>query len=84
MKRFIQNVLARLGYRVEGIRHTPHHLLSRDRVRVLEFDDLICRHMFEVGQRCTFVQIGAYDGISKDPLRKYIERCGWRGVMLEP
>lgn len=22
--------------------------------------------------------------MSTDPLRKYIERCGWRGVMLEP
>ena len=30
-----------------------------------------------------FVQIGAYDGISADPLRRYIDRCGWRGVMLE-
>jgi FkbM family methyltransferase len=40
--------------------------------------------MFEVGPELTFVQIGAYDGVSTDPLRKYIERCGWSGVMLEP
>jgi FkbM family methyltransferase len=40
--------------------------------------------MFEHGAECTFIQIGAYDGISTDPLRKYIERCPWRGVMLEP
>ena len=48
------------------------------------FDDVVCRHMFEVGPELTFVQIGAYDGVSTDPLRKYIERCGWSGVMLEP
>jgi len=40
--------------------------------------------MFDNGERCTFIQVGAYDGVSTDPLRKYIERCGWRGVMLEP
>ena len=40
--------------------------------------------MFEHGQQCNFIQVGAYDGISTDPLRRYIERCGWRGVLLEP
>jgi FkbM family methyltransferase len=40
--------------------------------------------MFENGQSCTFIQIGAYDGISTDPLNKYIERHAWRGIMLEP
>ena len=40
--------------------------------------------MFEHGQDCVFIQVGAYDGVSTDPLRKYIGRCGWRGVMLEP
>jgi FkbM family methyltransferase len=77
-------MLARVGYRMEGIRYTPRHLLEPGRLRILEFDDVICRHMFEFGQACTFVQIGAYDGVSTDPLRKYIDRCGWRGVMLEP
>ena len=77
-------MLARMGYRVEGTRYTPRHLLEPDMLRRLEFDDVICRHMFEFGQDCVFIQIGAYDGVSTDPLRKYIERCGWRGVMLEP
>jgi FkbM family methyltransferase len=40
--------------------------------------------MFEHGQDCTFIQVGAYDGVSTDPLHRYIARCGWRGVMLEP
>jgi FkbM family methyltransferase len=40
--------------------------------------------MFEHGEVCTFIQVGAYDGISTDPLRRYIERCRWRGVMVEP
>src|SRR5262249_51452268 len=45
---------------------------------------VICRYMFEHGQVCTFIQVGAYDGVSTDPLRRYIQRCGWRGVMVEP
>jgi hypothetical protein len=61
-----------MGYRVEGTRYTPRHL-EPDMLCRLEFDDVICRHMFESGQDCVFIQIGAYDGISTDPLRKYIE-----------
>lgn len=84
MKQAIRTILSHLGYRVEGIRYTPRHLLDPERVRNLQFDDVICRHMFDHGQGCIFVQIGAYDGISTDPLHKYITRCGWKGVMLEP
>lgn len=84
MKQAIRGLLARLGYRIEGIRFTPRHLFDAQAVRHLEFDDVVCRHVFEHGANCTFLQIGAYDGISTDPLRKFIERFGWRGVMLEP
>ena len=77
-------MLARVGYRLEGTRYIPRHLLEPEKLRRLEFDDVICRHMFEFGQNCVFIQIGAYDGVSTDPLCKYIKRCGWRGVMLEP
>lgn len=84
MKAAIRAMLTQLGYHVEGIRYTPRQLLEGDRLRPLQFDDVICRHMFEHGEACTFIQIGAYDGISTDPLRKYVTRCHWRGVMLEP
>lgn len=84
MKAFIQHLLARAGYRIEGIRYTPRHLLDPRCLRTLQFDDVVCRRMFEHEEKLTFIQIGAYDGISTDPLRKFIQRCGWRGVMLEP
>jgi hypothetical protein len=35
------------------------------------------------GLALTFIQVGALR-ITKDPLRKYIDRCGWRGVLIEP
>jgi FkbM family methyltransferase len=40
--------------------------------------------MFEHGEACNFIQVGAFDGLTADPLYRYIDRCRWRGVMLEP
>ena len=32
----------------------------------------------------TFLQIGANDGFTYDPLHKFIKRDNWKGIMLEP
>lgn len=84
MKQVVRRMLERVGYRMQCIRYTPQQLLDSTHVRELHFDDIVCRRMYEHGREFTFIQIGAYDGISTDPINKYIERCGWRGVMLEP
>jgi FkbM family methyltransferase len=84
MKRLLRAILGMAGYRIEGIRYTPRQFYDPTVARTLTFDDLVCRHMFDVGPELTFIQIGAYDGVTTDPLRKYIELCGWSGVMLEP
>lgn len=84
MKSLLKNVLRGLGYHVQGTRFTPRHLLDPTQLRLLEFDDIICRRMFEVGEALNFIQVGVFDGVQNDPLRKYIDRCGWRGVMVEP
>ncbi len=80
----MKHLLGRLGYRVEGTRYTPRHLYRPECLRQLQFDDVICRHMFEHGPVCNFIQVGAYDGVSTDPLHRYIGRYSWRGIMLEP
>lgn len=84
MKRLLKIALARLGYRVQGTRYCPRQLLETGTLRAIEFDDVVCRRMFECGPEFTFIQVGAFDGITKDPLRKYIEKCGWTGVVVEP
>jgi FkbM family methyltransferase len=84
MKQLIKRALSRLGYRVQYIGHVPPELLDAGTRRNLEFDDVICRRMFERSPELTFLQIGAFDGMTQDPLRKYIERFGWRGVLVEP
>lgn len=84
MKDRIKQLLAALGYEVRGTRMTPRQLLQPKLLRALEFDDVICRLMVETGNELSFIQVGAFDGVVQDPLRKYIVKCGWRGVMVEP
>ena len=84
MKRLLKNTLAKLGYRVQGTRYTPRQLLEPSCLRAIEFDDVVCRRIFESGPNFTFIQIGVFDGITHDPLRKYIDKCGWRGILIEP
>jgi FkbM family methyltransferase len=84
VKALVQRAIRSLGYNIEGVRYTPRQLLDPGCVRTLEFDDVVCRRMHERGRELSFIQVGAYDGVSTDPLHKYIAACGWSGVMLEP
>jgi len=36
------------------------------------------------GGRVSFVQIGANDGLRNDPIREFVARDDWRGVLIEP
>ena len=84
MKNMVRHLVGALGYEVRGTRMVPRPLRDPEKLRLVEFDDLICRRMFERGQDLTFVQVGAFDGQIQDPLRKYIMSGGWSGVMVEP
>lgn len=84
LRQQIKSGLAALGYQVQGTKYCPRQLLEPGFLRKLEFDDVVCRRMFEVGRELSFIQVGAFDGVSTDPLRKYIQTCGWRGVLIEP
>jgi FkbM family methyltransferase len=84
VKRLLKIALGKLGYRVQGTRYIPSQLLETSNLRALEFDDVVCRRMFEYGSELKFIQVGAFDGITRDPLHKYIARHRWRGVLLEP
>ena len=45
------------------------------------FESMLLKYMH---QDFTFLQIGANDGVRFDPLSKYIEIMGMKGVMVEP
>jgi FkbM family methyltransferase len=80
----VKSGLAALGYHVQGTRYCPRQLLDPGLLRRLEFDDIVCRRIVEVGPEFSFIQVGAFDGTTKDPLHKYIQACGWRGILIEP
>ena len=75
-KQILQSVALRYGYRIERIRQTRHAIDAFDLAlrAVTRLDD----HEF------FFIQVGANDGISHDPLRAYIERYHWSGILIEP
>lgn len=42
-------------------------------------------HRFEADfSDFTFIQVGAYDGVENDPVREWVRRYRWRGILLEP
>lgn len=84
MKAVLKKLLLGLGYNVQGVRYTPRQMLDPAAMRLLSFDDAVSRLMFDRRSELTFIQVGVFDGVTHDPLRKYIERCGWRGVLVEP
>lgn len=45
-----------------------------------EFTDIFSRYRGKI----KVVQVGANDGITNDPIHKFIKRDGWEGVLLEP
>ena len=46
--------------------------------------DLLSQYSKDIGSDFTVVQIGANDGITQDPINKFIKRDKWNGVLLEP
>jgi FkbM family methyltransferase len=84
MKRLLKAAFAALGYRVQGTRYIPRQFLESACLRTIELSDLISRRMLETGPELAFIQVGAFDGITADPLRKYIEKYSWQGVLVEP
>ncbi|MBN2302260.1 MAG: FkbM family methyltransferase [Lentisphaerae bacterium] len=57
----------------------PEHFRSSTRVRIVlkKFADSKRENVF-------FLNIGANDGIAGDPLREFVVRYRWRGVLVEP
>ena len=76
LKQFLQSFAARCGYRIERDRRAQHSLDV--------FDLAIRATQSTHGDEFFFVQIGANDGVSHDPIRQYIERFRWRGILVEP
>jgi FkbM family methyltransferase len=82
MKALIQRALNRFGYEVRRLR--PQSKAPLLNVLSLVVEDYLRRKADRDGGDFYFVQIGANNGISVDPMRPFIVRHHWWGVLVEP
>jgi FkbM family methyltransferase len=73
---FLQTLANRFGYRIEKLADE-----GDDRIDVF---DLVINKLITEQPEVFFLQIGANDGVSGDPIRKYITQFHWRGILVEP
>jgi FkbM family methyltransferase len=80
IKRFVAQVAQRFGYEIR--RMPPPNVGS---VKPLVYADFL-RMYFEYQDfsEFYFVQIGANDGVTNDPLHPFVKEHGLRGLMVEP
>jgi len=76
LKSLVQHSAHRLGYRIDKIVHRV--------VAPIDVFDLLITGLAKQTPDFFFVQIGANDGITDDPIRQYITRYHWRGILIEP
>ena len=81
MKGLIKAIARRLGYRIQHVpaifRLQPdiEYRLRLEHLAALQF----CRH-----RDFFFVQVGANDGSTVDPIHQMVRRYQWRGMLIEP
>lgn len=81
MKSFLKRIAGLAGLRVvsagnAGVRYLDYPPRG-------PFDEVLLR-VFPSLQGLNFIQVGCNDGIRADPIRRYVQACGWRGLMIEP
>lgn len=72
---------AQTGYQ---LRWQPPSLIANPEAELFASFELVCAHLMLTKPDPVFLEIGANDGVTIDPLKPFIERFGWRGVMVEP
>jgi FkbM family methyltransferase len=81
----MKNLLKTLARRKGVVAVTTEHAGARyvDYPPRGPLDEVLLR-IFPSLQGLNFIQIGANDGVRVDPIRRFIEPCGWNGLLVEP
>jgi FkbM family methyltransferase len=75
-KEWLQKLFNLTGYRLERLATTEQPIDV--------FDLAVRKTALERGNSFFFVQIGANDGLAADPIRQYVEKYSWAGLLVEP
>ena len=82
MKKIIKNILLRHGYSLNKLPNWKIDFAESE--LKLRFDHIISYSMLkDQNKSLSFIQIGAYDGKSNDPIFRYVTQYEWRGVLVE-
>lgn len=85
LKSIVQSGLDKLGYELRCTRSIASTMLNSRLVLQLNFRHLVTDLMHRTGrQQLVFMQVGAFDGVSCDPLREFVLAYNWKGILLEP
>ena len=83
VKPYVKAAIARLGYTIQRI--PP---CAADARYAIDFDfDYVLAHYLATRSASTppfFLQVGAYDGETHDPLNAHVRKGGWHGILIEP
>lgn len=52
--------------------------------RYLDFNIFLTKLNEELKGQVSFLQIGASDGVTNDPIYNYVRRYNWKGILVEP
>lgn len=76
-----ERLASKIGYELTW---KPPLLLS-DQNAALTFDlEFVIAHLMLAKKNLYFLQIGANDGVTVDPLHKFVTEYGWSGILVEP
>ena len=63
---------------------TPPAILKRRSSQLCLDLDMVLSHYRVTHPEVRYLQVGAFDGVSGDPIYPLIERHGLRGILIEP
>lgn len=76
LKALVQRCLKLFGYRIEKLKDTVQ--------APIDVLDLLLTRISAERPDFFFVQIGANDGLTDDPIRQFVTKYHWHGVLIEP
>ncbi len=86
MKKILKSLLIKNGYTLGSTKYILKQVLNNDHTLKLNFDHVLSDYILNRANEhpFSFIQIGAFDGIECDPLRKYLLKYDWKGILMEP
>jgi FkbM family methyltransferase len=76
-----EQTMRRYGYRISWV--PP--VMNKNPQAELPFEiEFVIAHMLLTKRDIFFIQIGANDGMTNDPLYKFVKQYDWNGILVEP